>query len=199
MSRAWRIASTWRWTANSAAWTSTAAAATWRAKHALISLGATLRELGLLEQTETVTHYVSAIGRQQQDLHVQEAALSAGTLRMKQERWPEAEAPLHDASTVQRQRQDPLAQVETFYKFAMIAHAHGQSEEELVEILWPAWELAQEHGYGHWLVNMAWLWAMQRLNKAPRAAITTPPLRSLPGSTRTRRAIGRAWIPWRNM
>jgi tetratricopeptide (TPR) repeat protein len=125
---------------------------------ALISVGATLRELGRLEQAETATHDALAIGRQQQDLHVQEAALSAlGTLRMKQERWAEAEALLHDALAVQRQRQDPLAEVETHYKFAMIAHAHGQSEEQLVEILRPAWDLAQEHGYGRWLVNMAWL------------------------------------------
>ncbi|HNS03125.1 MAG TPA: tetratricopeptide repeat protein [Anaerolineae bacterium] len=125
---------------------------------ALISLGAALRELGQIERAETTTQDALAISRQQQDLHVQEAALSAlGTLRMRQERWAEAEALLHDALAVQRQRQDPLAEVETHYKFAMIAHAQGQSEEELVEILRPAWELAQEHGYGRWLVNMAWL------------------------------------------
>lgn len=125
---------------------------------ALISLGATLRELDQLEQAETATHDALALGRQQQDLHVQEAALSAlGTLRMRQERWAEAEALLRKALAVQRQRQDLLAQVETFYKFAMIAHAQGQSEEQLVEILRPAWALAQEHAYGRWLVNMAWL------------------------------------------
>ncbi|MBK9094159.1 MAG: hypothetical protein IPM84_15575 [Anaerolineae bacterium] len=76
---------------------------------------------------------------------------------MRQERWAEADVLLQEALTLQRQRQDTHAQVETIYKLAMIAKAQGRSEEQLVEILRPAWELAQEHGYGRWLVNMAWL------------------------------------------
>ncbi len=41
--------------------------------------------------------------------------------------------------------------------FGLVARDEGQREAQLAEILRPAWDLAQEHDAGRWLVTIAWL------------------------------------------
>lgn len=127
------------------------------AARALINLGNLSRETGATSEAEALYLQALAHGRQAGDMQLQEAALGAmATLRMMAARWDEAEDYLDQALVFQRQRGDLRAQVETAYKFAIIAKERGQYQQ-VRSILQPAWELAQEHGYGRWLVNMAWL------------------------------------------
>lgn len=127
------------------------------AARALINLGNLRREAGAADEAEAFYVEALAHGRQAGDVQLQEAALGAlATLRMMAERWDEAEDYLRQALGLQKRRGDLHAQVETTYKFAIIAKERGQYEQ-VASILQPAWELAQEHGYGRWLVNMAWL------------------------------------------
>ena len=41
--------------------------------------------------------------------------------------------------------------------FGLVAREAGQNEAQLAEILRPAWDLAQAHDAGRWLVASAWL------------------------------------------
>ena len=123
-----------------------------------VNLASALRDLDRRSEAESL--YLAAVetGRQLGDLRVQDRALGGlAILRSMQGRFDEARALLTEALDLQRRRGDILAQVETLYKFGVVARDEGQGAAQLAEILRPAWDLAQEHDAGRWLVTIAWL------------------------------------------
>ncbi len=125
---------------------------------AQVNLAGVLRMLDRQDEAEAL--YLSAIetGRRLDDLRLQDRALGGlGILCSMQGRFDEARALLSEALTLQRRRGDIPAQIETLYKFGVVARDEGQKEAQLAEILQPAWELAQVHDAGRWLVVIAWL------------------------------------------
>ncbi|MBK9234097.1 MAG: tetratricopeptide repeat protein [Anaerolineae bacterium] len=123
-----------------------------------VNLASALRDLDRRIEAEAL--YLAAVetGRQLGDLRVQDRALGGlAILRSMQGRFDEARALLTEALDLQRRRGDILAQVETLYKFGVVARDEGQGAAQLAEIQRPAWDLAQEHDAGRWLVTIAWL------------------------------------------
>jgi len=125
---------------------------------AQVNLASALRDLDRQDEAEAL--YAAAIetGHRLGDLRLQDRALGGlGTLRSMQRRFAEARELLEQALDLQRQRGDIPAQIETLYKFGLVARDEGQKEAQLADILRPAWDLAQEHDAGRWLVASAWL------------------------------------------
>lgn len=122
---------------------------------ALINVAGAYRDLKQYDEAESLYQAALTDGRQLGDTRLQDKALGAlGTLCLLQQRWAEAEALLCETLTLQERRGDAYAQVETRYKLGRLAREQGQNEQvrALVE---PAWELALEHDYGRWLVDLA--------------------------------------------
>lgn len=125
---------------------------------AQVNLAGAFRALDRQDEAEVL--YLSAVeaGRRLGDLRLQDRALGGlGILRSMQGRFAEARALMEQTLDLQRQRGDIPAQIETLYKFGVVARDEGQGETQLAEILRPAWDLAQEHDAGRWLVAIAWL------------------------------------------
>lgn len=123
---------------------------------AQVNLAGALRTLDRQDEAEAL--YLPAIetGRQLGDLRLQDRALGGlAILRSLQGRFAEARELLERTLDLQRQRGDIPAQIETLYKYGVVARDEGQKEAQLAEILRPAWDLAQEHDAGRWLVAIA--------------------------------------------
>jgi len=125
---------------------------------AQVNLASALRTLERHDEAEALYTAAIATGRRLGDLRLQDRALGGlGILRSMQGRFAAARALLSEALDLQRQRRDIHAQIETLYKFGLVARDEGQGYAQLAETLQPAWDLAQEHDAGRWLVAMAWL------------------------------------------
>ncbi len=128
------------------------------AARARINLAGALRDLRRLDEAESLYFAALEASRQLDDLRGQERGLGGlAILRSAQGRYDEARALLDETFSLQRRRRDIPAQIETLYKFGVVARDEGRKEAELAEILRPAWDLAQEHDAGRWLVAIAWL------------------------------------------
>ncbi|WP_423225362.1 tetratricopeptide repeat protein [Candidatus Amarolinea aalborgensis] len=125
---------------------------------AQVNLAGALRALDRQDEAEGLYLSAAETGRRLDDLRLQDRALGGlGILRSMQGRFDEARALLEQTLDLERQRRDIPAQIETLYKFGVVARDEGQKEAQLAEILRPAWDLAQEHDAGRWLVVIAWL------------------------------------------
>lgn len=125
---------------------------------AQVNLAGALRALDRQHEAEGLYLSAAETGRRLDDLRLQDRALGGlAILRSMQGRFAEARELLEQTLDLQRQRGDIPAQIETLYKYGVVARDEGQQETQLAEILRPAWDLAQEHGAGRWLVAIAWL------------------------------------------
>jgi tetratricopeptide (TPR) repeat protein len=123
----------------------------------LTNLATAYRDLDRHDEAEAL--YLQALQRanEQRNTRLADSIRSAlGTLRTAQARWADAEALLQEALQGQAARGDAFAQVETTYKLGILARERGDAGN-LLAIVQPGWELAQEHGYVRWLTNIAWL------------------------------------------
>ncbi len=122
---------------------------------ALVGLAGALRDMGRVAEAEPLYTEAAQIGREQNNLRVLDSALGAlGTMRMQQRRWDEAGELIHQALESQQARGDLHAQVESIYKLGLLANEQGDYSAVL-GIVEPAWEIAQEQGYGRWLYAIA--------------------------------------------
>lgn len=125
---------------------------------AQVNLASTLRTLERREEAEALYTEAIETARRLGDLRLQDRALGGlAILRSMQGRFDEARALLEQTLDLQRRRGDIHAQIETLYKFGLVARDEGQGYARLADVLQPAWELAQVHDAGRWLVTIAWL------------------------------------------
>lgn len=122
---------------------------------ALVGLAGALRDMGRFDEAEPLYTEAAQIGEEQHNRRLHDTAVGAlGTMRMLQKRWDEAEALIRHALNSQQERGDLHAQVESTYKLGLLANERGDYASVL-GIVEPAWELAQNQGYGRWLYSIA--------------------------------------------
>lgn len=122
---------------------------------ALVNLAGAYREREQYQKSEPLYENALFKARKLQNPRLLDRVLGAfGFLHVLQQEWRSAETMLQEALTLQKQRGDLYAQVQTLFKLGTLAHKQGQ-HNKVLSIVEPAWEIAQTHDYGHWLIKIA--------------------------------------------
>lgn len=126
---------------------------------ACLNIAVALRDLKDFDAAELWFQDVLDRSLHYTNLRIRDRILAAmGYFRTLQQRWDEAAYYLQEALTLQQQRGDHFAQVETYFKLGVLSFNRGDyaSVNRVTE---PGWHLAQTYDYGVWLIRLAFLCA----------------------------------------